>query len=387
MRRLWHLDGLRGWAALFVILHHLELAFFPAIKGTNDGVSPVLGPLSFLVDGPLAVAIFFLLSGIVLAEATRSATDQHCGQIGLAGLILKRWLRLTLPIIAAGLLILVLFVMLGNRTTEASLLTQSDWMHSLFPIGYQPAFSKVLLEAAIGAFLGPQTPIHDPVLWTIRVEFLGSILVFALCLFVPRGFGRFLACGLVADLLIAIPAWLPNFCALFAIGIMLGDLAAQFDQRFQSQPMICDSIGLGMILIAALLYPVLDLVAPTFMDGVGSLIDPMNHLSQWTARSILIVAGTLLSPSMQTFLRLPISLFLGRISFGLYLLHLPILLSLGLAGYLALEPLADHDMAALSACLLVLSGSLVSAFAFHYAIEQPSIRLAARAESFASGRG
>src|SRR6185369_12561088 len=121
MRRLLHLDGLRGWAALFVILHHLELGFFPALKGTNDGVSPVLGPFSFIVDGPLAVAIFFLLSGIVLAEAVQAAVHrQGSANVGLTSLVIKRWLRLGLPIIVISLLILALFTSLGNRTTEVS---------------------------------------------------------------------------------------------------------------------------------------------------------------------------------------------------------------------------------------------------------------------------
>src|SRR5262249_50829552 len=117
MRRLLHLDGLRGWAALFVIFHHLELAFLPAIKGPNDGVSPILGPLSFLTDGPLAVSIFFLLSGIVLAEAVEAALRRSGpAKVGLTGLVIKRWLRLGLPIIVTGLLILTLFVSVGNHT-------------------------------------------------------------------------------------------------------------------------------------------------------------------------------------------------------------------------------------------------------------------------------
>src|SRR5260221_2312089 len=203
MRRLLHLDGLRGWAAFFVILHHLELAFFPTIKGPNDGVSPVLGPFSFLADGPLAVAIFFLLSGIVLAEAVHAASHPDGPQqVGLTGLIIKRWLRLGLPIVVTGLLFLILFTLLGNRTTEASAVASSDWMQSLFPPGYHPDFFKVLHESVIGAFLGPQTPTHDPVLWTIRVEFLGSILVFMLCLFVPTGYARLGASALSAVILI-----------------------------------------------------------------------------------------------------------------------------------------------------------------------------------------
>jgi len=285
MRRLLHLDGLRGWAALFVILHHLELAFFPAIKGPNDGVSPVLGPFSFLTDGPLAVAIFFLLSGIVLAEAVQSALKRHGPQgVGLTGLVVKRWLRLGLPIVATGLLILVLFVSVGNHTSEASAVAGSDWLQTLFPAGYHPSFFDVLRESTIGAFVGPQTPVHDPVLWTIRVEFLGSILVFLLCLFIPAGFARMAACAISGALLIAVPAWLPNFCALFAIGVALHDIAKHFSRQLEAEFLFFDVLGLAAILTAALGYPVLNLLVPDLMQHLGAAVDPIGHMSQWTAR-------------------------------------------------------------------------------------------------------
>lgn len=387
MRRLLHLDGLRGWAALFVILHHLELGFFPAIKGANDGVSPVLGPFSFLVDGPLAVAIFFLLSGIVLAEAVEAARRrQGAGNVGLTGLVLKRWLRLGLPIIVTGLLILMLFVSIGNRTTEASAVAGSDWMHTLFPPGYHPRFLDVLREATIGAFVGPQTPVHDPVLWTIRVEFLGSILVFLLCLFIPSGFARLAACAISGIMLIVVPSWLPNFCALFAVGVALHDLVGHFQPRLERHSLACDVLGLAAILTATMLYPVLNLLVPDLMARLGNFADPMGHMSQWTARSILIVVGTLLSPTAQSFLSLPLSLFLGRVSFGLYLLHLPVLLSLGVASYLAMEPSQGPYLAAGITGLLVLSVSLAGAAAFHHLIERPSIRLAGKAGALASPR-
>jgi len=382
MRRLLHLDGLRGWAALFVILHHLELGFLPAIKGPNDGISPVLGPLSFLVDGPLAVSIFFLLSGIVLTEAVEAARQRpDRGKVGFTGLVVKRWLRLGLPIVATGFLILVLFVSIGNHTQEASTVARSDWMHTLFPPGYHPGFLEVLRETTIGAFIGPHTPLHDPVLWTIRIEFLGSILVFLLCLFVPAGFARLAACAIAGGMLIAIPSWLPNFCALFAVGVALRDLVEKCRPAFERHQLACDTIGLGAVLTGAMLYPLLDLLVPQAMDQLGQFADPMGHMSQWTARSILIVAGTLLSPTVQGFFSLRLSLFLGRVSFGLYLLHLPVLLSLGIGSYLTLQPIAGPDMAAAVTALLVLTISMLGAMLFHHLIERPSIRLAGKAEA------
>src|SRR3546814_15678787 len=53
--RLAHLDGLRGWAALFVVFHHLLLTFAPAFDDHSSPAAPLFAPFSFLTDGPLAV--------------------------------------------------------------------------------------------------------------------------------------------------------------------------------------------------------------------------------------------------------------------------------------------------------------------------------------------
>jgi peptidoglycan/LPS O-acetylase OafA/YrhL len=142
-----------------------------------------------------------------------------------------------------------------------------------------------------------------------------------------------------------------------------------------------DVLGLAAILTAALGYPVLNLLVPDLMQHLGAAVDPIGHMSQWTARSIMIVAGTLLSPTAQAFLSLPISLFLGRISFGLYLLHLPIFFSIGIGSYLAVDRIWGHEPASVVASLVVLSASLLSALAFHHAIERPSIRFANKASA------
>ncbi len=75
-RRILYLDGLRGWAALFVLFHHLLLAFAPDGHEAALNASPVAAPLGFLADGPLAVAIFFILSGIVLMAAVTAAQER-----------------------------------------------------------------------------------------------------------------------------------------------------------------------------------------------------------------------------------------------------------------------------------------------------------------------
>ncbi|MET1028895.1 MAG: acyltransferase family protein, partial [Dongiaceae bacterium] len=331
-------------------------------------------------------AIFFILSGIVLAAATESVAARH--PVGLTDLVLKRWLRLGLPIVASGLVILLAFDVTGDRAAEVGWLTGSGWMRDLFPPDYHPHLIDIIRETIVGAFIGPQTPLHDPVLWTIRVEFLGSILVFALCLFVP-GRARLAACAIAAAALIAAPAWLPNFCALFALGVAMHDLATRarrVDGRGRAAPLLrspaADILGLTLLLLGACIYPVLDLHAPETMQRLGAMADPLGHMSQWTARSFLIVVGVMLSPTAQSFLANTVSQFLGRISFGLYLLHLPLLWSVGGTFYIDMSARIGPIGAAAIASLIVILSSCLAAAIFNRLIEAPSIRFAARASQF-----
>src|SRR6478735_2828286 len=77
--RLRALDGLRGVAALAVLLFHVVMAGVPtlgavsAISGSAPGLIGRLAhsPVAVLWAGPQFVIVFFVLSGFVLTRATR----------------------------------------------------------------------------------------------------------------------------------------------------------------------------------------------------------------------------------------------------------------------------------------------------------------------------
>src|SRR4051794_41449143 len=63
-RRVTGLDGIRGLAALFVVVHHTYLESFPGYP-VNTGPSWLV----WLLYGHLAVVVFIALSGVSLAVA------------------------------------------------------------------------------------------------------------------------------------------------------------------------------------------------------------------------------------------------------------------------------------------------------------------------------
>src|ERR1700758_3060585 len=58
------LDGLRGWAAVVVLLHHLFVDGLPANSLMADRV---LWAKVFFLNGILAVSVFFVISGFSLS--------------------------------------------------------------------------------------------------------------------------------------------------------------------------------------------------------------------------------------------------------------------------------------------------------------------------------
>src|ERR1700741_4157400 len=98
-RRLHQLDGLRGIAALTVVVFHYLSAFVPALTPDQTKNPHWLSdtPLAVTFNGPFAVVVFFVLSGFVVSKAA-------LGQGPLPLTIALRYLRLTIPMLVSVLL-------------------------------------------------------------------------------------------------------------------------------------------------------------------------------------------------------------------------------------------------------------------------------------------
>ena len=105
-----YLDGLRGVAALTVVLCHFVLAFQPALLSGKAGQGAAAAgtglaqtPLVLFWSPDCAVHVFFVLSGFVLSSAM---AGQPAGRqlARLGALLVRRWVRLAGPILGSSLL-------------------------------------------------------------------------------------------------------------------------------------------------------------------------------------------------------------------------------------------------------------------------------------------
>lgn len=167
------LDGLRGVAAIIVVLSHAALFFYPALHGigaaSNLESAVFSSPIPILYAGNFSVCVFFVLSGYVLSIKYSLTGDDTL----VRGMFVKRYFRLMPAVLLVSLINCVL-MKLGLMHNQIA--TSSDWAHSFFNM--PPSLIDATHEGMWTNFVsGASLPSYNPPAWTMRVEFFGSLLV------------------------------------------------------------------------------------------------------------------------------------------------------------------------------------------------------------------
>ena len=346
------LDGVRGWAALVVVAYHTLHCFPHSLLNPDKS-----NLLNFLSNGPIAVYIFFVLSGFVLSVGFFETGDRNVIFSG----VFRRYVRLTIPVAASCLIAFCLMKAGAMHNPEASIAADSgDWLspHYLFV----PSWDSLLKFALWGVYLnGDSTINYNAVLWTMPLELFGSMLVFAvlfglsLCR-LRAGRTRFIIYGAGALGVV----WLDGHLLAFVIGMVLADLyCLAAVQRFRAggAGLALGVVGVGLCYALA-------------TGEAGEISDPAAVSLIAACFVVAVVASRRLAALFET----PVSAFLGRISFPIYLIHLELICSASSWLYLAIAGMGfGADFCAALTQIFTLVGSLVGAVLFA-PIERFSVR-------------
>lgn len=339
--KLLQLEGVRGLAALIVVAWHFVWAFAPGELGSVADMPASHGmignPLLASIDGPAAVALFFVLSGFVLPLGFLRTGHNRI----VLHAATKRWLRLALLSALSVLLCYVLFHLDLFRYRQAARVTHSAWLGSYGggdPQGtLDPSLSGALREGLVGAFVGNANA-YDPILWTMRHELLGSFLSLGLA---PALCGRrartslaiLLAAALAAPLL---DPWLIPFVA----GTGLAWLVCRCELRL-SWIAAGASVAVGLFLFGYLQPTGAYAALAVVQDSAGYRYD---RILVHTLSGVLILLGLVGNDGFGRALSLRPLLLLGRLSFPIYLFHFPLLCSLGCFLFLLLLPNMSYGL-------------------------------------------
>lgn len=401
-RRLDFLDGLRGLAAVQVVALHYAAAFLPGL-GTQDAGLAHYGwelrlmkaPFFFLIDGTFSVYLFFAISGTVLTLAFARQP------LALGSAVMRRVVRLGLPMAASLALAALLLSVWPRAHADAGALSNSYWLSGLMEA--QTGAGEVLREAlGSGMLLGyRETSIlpealwtvlpadgigHtlNPPLWSLHFEFWGSVLVALLAALrhvAPPRVHLAAAVGLAA--LLSRHPLLP-----FAVGHLFA-VAWQTPGWRKLQ----GSTGWRVVGAAALAAGVWGCTNPAWrwvskwlaVPGPFRLWSGDSHLQSLYA-AMLFFTGTMLFPPLWRLLGSRPVQRLGRNSFGLYLVHFPILFTVGAAAFAAVRGHVPYAGAVLLATLAGLAPTAVVTLAFTRLVDEPSTRLSRLVELSSLGR-
>jgi peptidoglycan/LPS O-acetylase OafA/YrhL len=151
------LDGLRGIAAMQVVLLHYVCAFLPAVGSTYPlaihdfwwrGLVSI--PFVFLYDGSSAVYLFFIMSGVALTYAFSAHP------FAFLPTMIRRLIRLGVPMAGAILLAAALFALLPDAHIAAARRTGSAWMLGIGPreISVASIVHQIVFEGLLTGFSG-----------------------------------------------------------------------------------------------------------------------------------------------------------------------------------------------------------------------------------------
>lgn len=374
--RMPELDSLRGIAALGVVLFHGATTFFPPewISIVFDGTGTLqrapafaewikFSPLAVFFNPEMLVSIFWILSGLVLSAPFIARTDYR----RLAQSAAKRYFRL-MPLAFFTTLLSFLLLDLG-AIWHGDFMAATHFETSLFVVRFagDPSAAAAFYDAL---FFGYR---FNAPLWTIGLEFWGSLILFGI-----------LACTLALKyrrwiwLLIIIYTVMTK--QLFFTDFMLGLLLAEFrDGRGGTDLWALQKRGCWSLLIISL---VIGSAKSGWLTALAPSAVTIGTFSSHGA-ALGFVALVALSPAAAQLLRVKPLIWLGERSFALYAVHVLLIASLG---YAVVVSVIEMGMSIVPACFTgfaaYLGAALLAAEVLTVLVDKPSVVFAGRMASW-----
>lgn len=309
----------------------------------------VHGGINIFFNGELAVFVFWFLSAYVISIKLFKRGDKSY----VIQALLKRYVRLAIPVLVSVLLPYILIslgLMFNKEVAFNQNGTTNEWLGHYYD--FDPSFILAIKSGLWDTFFDIGGQNYNPVLWSINPEFYGSLFCFII--FIACGKNRFrfyfyFILSTVAFLLAKY--WL----IVFILGHILCDAKSTSVNNlvFQKFLSLFKNQQLNLFYLFVLLL-------------LGGLYNYYSFF--YVPVCALIVIVILHTQRAQAFLMNKYLVWLGKVSFGLYLIHFPIICSFSCFLYLKM-PLDNH-VKTIVISVLTIFFSLVFAHLFTKYIDQ-----------------
>lgn len=363
--RIHSLDGVRGIAALVVVIHHalhLDPTFARVQAAVSAaGESPTVWalthtPLHIVWAGEEAVLVFFVLSGYVLAlPSTR-------GPVSWRTYYPRRLVRLYLPVWAAIMLAVALKAPFGS----ASAPERGAWLRERAAVPLSEAWHDSLVVDGAGLLNSP--------LWSLQWEVIFSLALPAYLL-LRRRRSRWVVVEAVALLGLVgvgtVTGWFAlRYLPIFGLGVLL----AQHPHALDGASSWLDARRRPRLAWGLVVTAVVTLLTARWI--VRGLPEPSRLLEAAASAATIVGAVAVLLVALRwapgtAALEAPAVQWLGARSFSLYLVHEPVIVATALA--------LPRSWGTAPVAVLGVVAAFAVTVAFYRLVERPSIDLARRA--------
>ncbi|MGX5560987.1 acyltransferase family protein [Bacillus thuringiensis] len=315
--RIKELDSIRGLAALTVVFGHFCL-MLPSLPNSIK-----FSPLRFLWAGGEAVIVFYVLSGFVLSMALYHSKTNYWGYL------IKRFVRIYIPYYFWIIVTFVLFILFSSYEVVGL----RDWFYDR----WQGSITKLDILNHFVLLNNFFTENYNPVIWSLAQEMRISI-VFPLLflLFYKLNWKKTILFALSFSLISVVLNMLHigkaegfyngyadtlHFTSMFMVGMLLFKYQEKLIYSYRNMKKFKKGflITLGVILY---LYSIL-------IYGF-SRNDTTFLIKDWgvvMGVSIFIIMA-MSNLKVKAFLNKSVFVYLGEISYSIYLCHFPIMMVL-----------------------------------------------------------
>lgn len=357
-------ESIRGLACLAVVFSHLSLSFFPFLhhfdqaEVSSSAIQSFFyhSPFAFWYSGTAAVFVFFVLSGFVLSYAILRKPEQ--AKFKIKSMLIKRYPRLAIPALASCLIIWIVF-----QTIHIDSSHMNGWFQAY--VNQDIPLKLAVYEGTIGSFIFAESSVNW-VLWTMHIELIGSLALFLL-----------------------LYIYLYNRTAFFIASLVLACIALYVEGEGFFLGISSFIIGIYYYLYGKSLSSFSAIVLFLFGLYLAGV-----HNSSWSYQWIYsfmgertydycnflagaaIVYSILMSPMLSKILDQKILVWLGKLSFSVYLLHLIVLYVVGLPIFNSLLSLGlQYSTSAIIASVVFIAITLLISEYYSRWVDQFAIKL------------
>lgn len=348
-----YITGLKGFACILIMIgHYLGLykyaeQFSPRVPLIDTVLDSCL---SFLLDEGYWLYLFFVVSGYLIAK---------CNVKKIGDVVYKtisRFLRFVFPIFFSYVIIYLIYLLIGFHTAETSSLFRCDWYQCFYSENYSV---KDVLHGPIDVLILGRSTLNSPY-WVLRDMFLASILIYILkyCYFI---FGE--KNDAICFSALTIITFASSFISTVIATCLMGMLVSVYEGRDKVYKKPYFAFWTMAVTMALYILPK-SLVSAFFFISLIIFIPKVKHIDSIFS-----------SKSFQ---------FLGKISWGVYSFHWPLICSFGGKLIIYLQPKVGILKSYFITCVLACISTLIISVIFYFTFERLSSCLLSRIDMYLS---